>query len=339
MVVVSSNSVFDDGISKRFIEFSSSVVTFGFSFFVLFKGGFKIGDVADPKVNVGGEDDVFVFNLIFVFNEGLDGVEFSRLEGSRFSLQLVNEFIDVLEEFSNEVIEVSGINGETVNREGTLVVIDVSRSDFFVRSTVKVVVKVVVTSVLLEGRDHVMLGDQRKHVSSTTGHVVLEFHESTIVSVKVSSEAGVGNGGSEESEESGGVLVGLKLLDEEEVGGTSGLESSTEGIEVRLDLVLSFRDFFLVSGDLVFDIKAGSGDIGAVLVLLSREILEVGDVLKKGSFSECPVVNKVLDVGSIGSVKSNQELNDGVNLITSLDELLQVEVNLTLRGQSEESEG
>jgi len=306
------------------------------SFLILFKGSFEVRNVTDPDVNVGGEDGVFVFNLILVFNEGLNSVEFSGLEGGVFLVEGINEFIDVLEEFRDEVVDVSGVNGERVDRDSTLVVINVTSSDFVVVSGVKVVVKVVVTGVLLEHGHHVMLGDQGKHVSLVGGHVVSHFNESTIVTIEVSLESGVGNGSLKEFEESSGVLVGLKLLDEEEISGTSGLESSSEGIDVGGDLIFSLTDFILVSGDFGFDVVDGGTDISTVLVLSGIDVLDGGDVVQKGGFSDCPVVKEILEVSTGGSIKSDQELNDGVDSVTSLDQGLQVEVDLTLGGQSEE---
>lgn len=334
---VSSFSVGGDGGGELFVEVISSSFAFIEGGFVDFEEGFEVSDVADPKVDVDTEDLVFVFNLVLVFNEGLNGVEFDGLEGSVFGSKGGDEFFDVTEEFSDEVVEVSGVNGVGVDVEGTLVVIDVTGSD--VRSGVNVVVKVVFTDVLLEHGQHVMLGDQGEHVSLVVGHVVSEFNEGTVVTVEVGLESGVGDGCLEEFEESGGVLVGLEFLDEEEVGGTSGFESAGKGVNVGLDLVFSLANVISVSGDFIFNVVDGGRDFSAVLVLSSIEVLETGDVVQSTVLFNSPVVHDSLDVRTDGSVHGDQELDDGVNGVTSLDEGLQVEVYLTLGGQSEESEG
>jgi len=170
----------------------------------------------------------------------------------------------------------------------------------------------------------VVLGEDGEGGSLSVLEVASEFNESTVGSFKVVLESGVGDLISEEVEKSEGVLVGLEMGNVEEVSGASSIESRGEVFVVSLKGVLGVVDVLDVSVDFSFEVVDGGRDVSAVLVLSVVKSLDVGDVVQKGSSGDVPVLFKFVKVGLSDVEESVQELNDGVNGVTGLDQGINV---------------
>jgi len=169
-----------------------------------------------------------------------------------------------------------------------------------------------------------MLGEDREGGSLLVGKVVVEFNESVVGTFEVISESWVGDLISEEMEESEGVLVSLEVTNIEEISGASSIELGSEIFVVLFKGVLSIVDVGNVLSDFFLKVVDGGFNIIAMLVLSIIKSLDVGDVIQKGILGGFPVLFKFIKIGLRDVEEGSQELNNGVNSVTGLDQTVDV---------------
>jgi hypothetical protein len=164
-----------------------------------------------------------------------------------------------------------------------------------------------------------MLGNDSEGSSSAALHVISDFNQGSAVVSEVLSKSGVSDSASEVAEEFSGILVVLELLDKDKVGSTSVGSSVSKGVKVGDNGSLSVVDSFLVSGDFRDQVGDSGVEFTASLGLGVEEVLDIANIFFELSFSDCPVVDKGLEIITSCSGNSDKKVDNVIYFVALLD--------------------
>mmetsp|Transcript_38949 Transcript_38949/g.34621 ORF Transcript_38949/g.34621 Transcript_38949/m.34621 type:complete len:333 (+) Transcript_38949:674-1672(+) len=288
----------------------------------------KLLDVLNALLDVEVEDVVLSFDFSLEFKERVDGLLFAVLDLVSVSLEFSNQFINESEGLSNVIFKIFISVVVVVETEGTLVVVDVTGSDFRFSSGggIEFGVQFVFSQTLIfftvlnGGLEHghkVELSQSSESIFVLVGDGFLQHDEGFRLSSNKVLESFLGHLFSQELEEFDSISDISDLLKEDKIVVASLFFSLLDGGKVVFNLFLG-RFNVLFEGFLFGGLSVNLDLDGFTLSDLSvQSSLIISDLLEEDGFVLLPLGIELVEVFNFGGLKILQQLKDLTNSVTS----------------------